>query len=773
MSLLAQSESPGIADNKVLDQWTIPFGDWIDQMVRWVDQNLEWLLDAIRWPFAVLFRNFVAGPGHYPWWQLTDMRWIVVCALFFVVGTLVRNIKVGSTVAGALALCGLLGSEYWEATVVTLGIIIVSVLLCAIIGLPVGILCGRRDGVWNVVRPILDAMQVVHPFVYMLPVIFFFSIGFEPATMVTMVFALPPLIRLTNLGIRQVPEDVVEASRAYGAPELRVLLDVQLPLARPAIMTGLNQTLLLSFSMLGIAAIMGAGGLGGIVYNAIREIKPADGMSAGLALFVVAVILDRISQPEHSDPENLFRRIHKAWVHRRDPELLLPDVAVVGAVARTQGEPISLSSDEKRALTVVAVGALIAIVAVFLPWGHDSGKISGYARLVDTGRWESVEVASGEFEFQEVGANPPPEHAATVERLKDQQIAVLAAGGSEGLSEQVAAAAAAELDDQIARLSNPLAGSDFNGLSASGGSFYGIVALGFALVIVVAVVGNLRRPGRGPRLFGSNGLLAMAFGLLAAVVAYLWAPPAGANASYSEGIGPWIAAVGAAIAVVGAVIWLRRAPYTALRPLRAGVSHGQIGVAAAVVTLAIICGFSAWLYDVRVGTGIVPDPVAEARIAALEQQAREDPSRSTEISISISRIANEAKQAGTDVVDGFVDDGSKYGYLAIGLAAVSFLFALPAAGAFGGDECRRRRWSAAVACIGVSLMVVATAWIASLLRVADPQVTSGAGAFICMVAGFLLIASTAGVLTNFGRSQVYVSIDEPEAVPKGATADIE
>ena len=127
----------------------------------------------------------------------------------------------------------------------TVGMVIVSVALCSLIGIPLGVLCARKDAVWGVVRPVMDAMQVIHSFTYMVPFVFFFSIGVVPATMVTMIYALPPLVRLTNLGIRQVPEDVVEASRAYGAPESRVLLDVQLPLARPAIMTGLNQCLML------------------------------------------------------------------------------------------------------------------------------------------------------------------------------------------------------------------------------------------------------------------------------------------------------------------------------------------------------------------------------------------------------------------------------------------------------------------------------------------------------------------------------------------------
>ncbi len=774
MSLLAQTESPGVADNKVLDQWTIPFGEWIEQMVNWIALNLGWLLSIIEWPFTFLFRNIVRSPDHHPWWEITDMPWIAVCILFFAIGTLVRNVKVGGFVALALAVCGLLGIEYWEETALTLGMIIVAVALCALIGIPVGVLCGRFDGVWNAVRPVLDAMQVVHAFVYMLPVIFFWGIGTEPATMVTMVFALPPLIRLTNLGIRQVPDDVVEASRAYGAPEWRVLLDVQLPLARPAIMTGLNQTLLLSISMLGIAAIMGAGGLGLLVFRAVQNLDIGLAASSGLALFIVAVVLDRISQTEATDSENLFKRIRRAWAHRRDPEALLPEAASVGVAAKTQGHAAPLSGREHRGLAIIALGALIAVVAVFLPWGHDSGKISGYARLVDTGRYENVEVdperSPGVVELREASLDPPAEHIEENSVLEAQRSAVVTAAGAELVTDDEVVGVITGIEDEIARLSNPLAASSFNGLSASGGSFYGILILGFALLMLLAAASNVRRPGGDVRLFGSNGVLTLGVGLVAAAVAYLWAAPAPANVSHSVGVGPWVAVIAGAVTIIGAALWLRAAPYSARTPLRAGVSYPHIGVAAFVVIMLVVAGFSGWSFDQRVESVVSPELAAQ--IEALEQQRSDDPAVEARLAQEIIALSSEAQRTQKVVIDGFAGDGSRYGYLSIILGIVGVVFTLPAAGVFGADERRRRRWNAAVAGVGFGLMVVAVAWISSLLRVADPRFSSGAGAFLCLIAGFLLMASTAGVLKVFDRSQVYVAVDSRDSAPEASATAV-
>lgn len=374
--ILAQTQTdPSFMSNQTLDKWEIPFGDWMDQAVDWIAVNLQGLLRVIEWPFDTLIdavvRNF-----------LVDISWVWVVLGFALIATLVRNIKVGIFVAGALFVCGILGNGYWLETARTIGFIGVAVFLCVLIGIPVGIAAGRLDGVWQVTRPILDAMQVVHSFVYMLPFIFFWGIGEVSATMVTMIFAVPPLIRLTNLGIRQVPGDVVEAARAQGAPEWRVLLDVQLPLARPAIMTGINQTLLLAISMLGIAAIMGAGGLGTTLFRALSNQDVALAFSSGLAFFLVAVVLDRMSQREDTDQGNLFQRIRQAWAHRRDPEALLPEEGGVAGV-RTLERYEPIRPMERVAMLVAGLGGLVAATSVFLPWSIDSGKITAYGVRVD------------------------------------------------------------------------------------------------------------------------------------------------------------------------------------------------------------------------------------------------------------------------------------------------------------------------------------------------------------------------------------------------------
>ena len=372
----------GFWDNDNLDAWEIPFGLWIEEIVFWLTTHIKGFLDAVKWPVDKLLELIIDN-------LLQDwLPWPVVLLLFFLLGVATRNFLVGLGSAVGLLICGLLGNEYWDLTMETLGMIIVAVLICTVIGIPLGILAARVDAFWSRLRPVLDGMQVIHPFVYLLPIIFLFGVRRTPGVLATLVFALPPIVRLTNLGIRQVPSDVVEAARAFGATETRILREVQMPLARPAIMAGLNQTLLLSLSMVGIVAIIAGGGLGKPILTALNTADIPIGASAGAGLYFVGVLLDRISQPEESDDQrSLLARIRSAWTTRTDP----PVPAVPGMEADPETPAASavpaapeLSISHRIGAAAALIGGLLGACSVLLTWGNDAGLLSGYARFDDT-----------------------------------------------------------------------------------------------------------------------------------------------------------------------------------------------------------------------------------------------------------------------------------------------------------------------------------------------------------------------------------------------------
>ncbi len=372
----------GFWDNDNLDAWEIPFGLWIEEIVFWLTTHIKGFLDAVKWPVDKLLELIIDN-------LLQDwLPWPVVLLLFFLLGVATRNFLVGLGSAVGLLICGLLGNEYWDLTMETLGMIIVAVLICTVIGIPLGILAARVDAFWSRLRPVLDGMQVIHPFVYLLPIIFLFGVRRTPGVLATLVFALPPIVRLTNLGIRQVPSDVVEAARAFGATETRILREVQMPLARPAIMAGLNQTLLLSLSMVGIVAIIAGGGLGKPILTALNTADIPIGASAGAGLYFVGVLLDRISQPEESDDQrSLLARIRSAWTTRTDPPV--PAVPGMEADPETPAAPAApaapeLSISHRIGAAAALIGGLLGACSVLLTWGNDAGLLSGYARFDDT-----------------------------------------------------------------------------------------------------------------------------------------------------------------------------------------------------------------------------------------------------------------------------------------------------------------------------------------------------------------------------------------------------
>lgn len=200
---------------------------------------------------------------------------------------------------GVFALLGLLlvlNLGYWAALMETLALVLAAEIMVVIIGLPLGIIGGRSEMADRLIRPVLDIMQTMPAFVYLVPAVIFFGLGLVPGVISTVIFALPPLIRLTTLGIRQVPRELVEAANSFGATWWQMLIKVQLPSAMPSIMAGVNQSIMLGLSMVVISAMIGAGGLGNVVLQGITQLDVGKGFVGGLAVVILAIILDRITQ---------------------------------------------------------------------------------------------------------------------------------------------------------------------------------------------------------------------------------------------------------------------------------------------------------------------------------------------------------------------------------------------------------------------------------------------------------------------------------------------
>ena len=262
-------------------------GDAVQDAVTFLNNSFSWLFrDLLRWPIDQLITFFEDVLIAVPWFVVIG----VVAAIAWI--TVRRATAIMSAVS--LMIIGFLG--LWELTMTTFAMLITAMLICLVIGIPLGIWAARSDRVNNVMRPVLDAMQTIHPFVYLVPIVVLIGVGTVPGTIATIIFALPPMVRLTTLGIRQVREDVVEAARSFGANDRQLLFDVQLPLALPSIMAGVNQTLMLALSMVVIVALIGGGGVGEEIYNAIGSGKPGRAVVAGVCVLLLAVVLDRISQ---------------------------------------------------------------------------------------------------------------------------------------------------------------------------------------------------------------------------------------------------------------------------------------------------------------------------------------------------------------------------------------------------------------------------------------------------------------------------------------------
>ena len=259
---------------------------WIDSIVSWLLTNWPAFFNAIG---SILLMALLSIERFLLWLPWT----VIVIALGLIAWRVMRLWWAGLLMAVFLVLIGSFG--YWEQSMITLSVIITAVILSLAIGLPTGIIMARSNTIEAVLRPILDTMQTIPSFVYLIPALILFGLGVVPAVFATVIYAIPPVIRLTNVGIRQVPQSVTEAAQAFGSSGRQVLFEVQLPLALPAIMVGINQTTMMALAMAVIASMIGARGLGQELVQAIIHVEAGRGFQAGVSIILLAIIIDRLT----------------------------------------------------------------------------------------------------------------------------------------------------------------------------------------------------------------------------------------------------------------------------------------------------------------------------------------------------------------------------------------------------------------------------------------------------------------------------------------------
>lgn len=272
----------------------IPVGRFFEIIIQWMIDNWSGFFDAITTTVSATLSTFET--------ILLYPHPLIMIILFTAVAWYISGKGVAAFTAVGFFLIE--GMNLWPETMDTLALIFTAVLIALLIGIPVGIWASKNDLVENLVRPLLDLMQTMPAFVYLIPAVLFFQLGKVPGVISTLVFATPPAVRLTNLGIRQVPEEVKEAALAFGSNPRQMLFKVELPVALPTILAGVNQTIMLALSMVVIASLIGAGGLGQPVLVGIQQLNIGLGFEGGIAIVILAIFLDRITQSLGTSTQN-------------------------------------------------------------------------------------------------------------------------------------------------------------------------------------------------------------------------------------------------------------------------------------------------------------------------------------------------------------------------------------------------------------------------------------------------------------------------------------
>ncbi len=264
----------------------LDIGKGFEKIIEWLTDNADWLFDFI----ALIVEGFLDGIN----WLFNFPPAIVMIVIFTLIAWKIAGR--GVAVFSVLGFSMIAYMGYWNETMDTLSLVFSAVIFGLLTGIPLGIWASKSDSAWRVLRPVLDFMQTLPAFVYLIPAVLLFRLGPVPGVIATLIFSLPPVVRLTNLGIRQVPVEIKEACRAFGATPKQMLIKAELPVALPTLMAGVNQTIMLALSMVVISGMIGAGGLGNVVLKGITQLKIDMGFEGGVSIVILAIFLDRVTQ---------------------------------------------------------------------------------------------------------------------------------------------------------------------------------------------------------------------------------------------------------------------------------------------------------------------------------------------------------------------------------------------------------------------------------------------------------------------------------------------
>ncbi|MBD0740804.1 ABC transporter permease/substrate binding protein [Streptomyces sp. CBMA152] len=385
----------------------LPLGDWVDSAVTFLQNHLSWLFDAITKVVNGMYDGIDA--------VLSAPQPLLFAGILAVVAWWLRGLVAGVLAFGGFALIDSI--ELWDEAMSTLSLVLVATVVTLALAIPLGIWSSRSKTVSAISRPVLDFMQTMPAMVYLIPGIIFFGVGVVPGIIATIVFSLPPGVRMTELGIRQVDPELVEAAEAFGTTPRNTLLRVQLPLALPTIMAGVNQVIMLGLSMVVIAGMVGGGGLGGAVYRAIGNVDIGLGFEAGISIVVLAMYLDRMTGALGRAVSPVGRRAlakartsgAKLWNHRPQPAVVVVGVVVLALVAG--GMNMFGSSSTATASGAENVGKGKKVSMGYIPWDEGIASTFLWKELlerrgykVDTKQYEAgalyTGMAGGQIDFE-------------------------------------------------------------------------------------------------------------------------------------------------------------------------------------------------------------------------------------------------------------------------------------------------------------------------------------------------------------------------------------